>query len=152
MPPIAANGFYLRATPNINASLGNVHTYAGGGLAFTFGPYEDRFQDTPPRVRPAMPGSGYFELPHDHLSWQIFAGIDARAVARNIFLDGNTVADSHSVDKKPFVGDATLGVSFAAPSFGVPTRISYSLNARSKEFDGQDSESVFGSVTLSARF
>src|SRR3546814_11015068 len=29
----------------------------------------------------------------------LFAGVEGRAVLRNIFLDGNTFADSHSVDE-----------------------------------------------------
>lgn len=78
----------------------------------------------------------------------MFAGLDGRAVARNIFLDGNTFSDSHSVDKKPLVGDATAGVAFTLGDY----RLSYSLNARSKEFDGQDGRSVFGAMTLSTRF
>jgi hypothetical protein len=140
--------FHFGMEPNVNVSLGNVYTYAGAGLSFTFGPYQDRFQDTPPRVRPAMPGSGYFETPDQGWSWYMFAGLDGRAVARNIFLDGNTFSDSHSVDKKPLVGDTTAGVAFTLGDY----RLSYSLNARSKEFDGQDGESVFGAMTLSTRF
>ena len=140
--------YRLRAEPNINVSLGNVYTYAGTGLALTFGPYQDRFQDTPPRVRPAMPGSGYFETPNGKWSWQLFTSVDARLIGHNIFLDGNTFSSSHSVDKKPLVGDATAGVAFTLGEY----RLSYALNARSKEFDGQDGKSVFGSLTLSTRF
>lgn len=140
--------FQFRVEPNINVSLGNIHTYAGSGLSFTFGPYQSRFQDMPPRVRPAMPGSGYFETPDQGWSWYLFASADGRVVGRNIFLDGNTFSDSHSVDKKPLVADATAGIAFTLGSY----RLSYSLNVRSKEFDGQDNDSSFGSFTLSTRF
>ena len=140
--------YRLRVDPSVNVSLGNIYTYAGTGLSFTFGPYQSRFQDTPPRVRPAMPGSGYFETPDQGWSWFAFAGIDGRAVARNIFLDGNTFSDSPSVDKKTFVGDATAGIAFTLGDY----RLSYSINGRSKEFDGQDGNSVFGALTLSTRF
>ncbi len=144
--------FQIHAEPNINVSLGNIYTYAGTGLSFTFGPSQDRFQDTPPRVRPAMPGSGYFETPGSKTgggwSWLLFASADGRLVGRNIFLDGNTFSDGPSVDKKPLVGDATAGVAFTLGEY----RLSYSINARSKEFDGQDDESVFGALTLSTRF
>lgn len=140
--------YRLRAIPNVNVSLGNIYTYAGTGVSFTFGPYQGTLQDTPPRVRPAMPGSGYFETPDQGWSWYGFAGLDGRVIGRNIFLDGNTFSDSHSVDKKPLVGDASTGIAFTLGSY----RISYALNARSKEFDGQDDESVFGSLTFSTRF
>lgn len=138
----------IRAIPNVNASLGNIYTYAGAGMTFAFGPYKGIIQDTPPRVRPATPGSGYFETPDENYTWQIFGSVDGRAVAQNIFLDGNTFSDSHSVDKKHFVADFTGGFSFTFDDY----RLAYSLNFRTDEFDGQSDDSVFGSVTLSTRF
>jgi hypothetical protein len=140
--------FLLNAEPNINMSLGNIYTYAGTGMIMTFGPYKGRFQDMPPRVRPAIAGSGFFETPHDGWSWYLFAGVDGRAVARNIFLDGNTFKDSASIDKKHFVGDAVAGLAVTISDY----RLSYSYNVRSKEFDGQDDSSAFGSLTLTTRF
>lgn len=141
-------GLRLTAEPNVNVSLGNIYTYAGTGLSVALTPDDGALRDKPTRVRPAMPGSGYFETPEDGFGWVLFAGIDGRAVARDIFLDGNTFEDSHSVDKKPFVADATAGVSLTYDRYS----LSYSINARSKEFDGQDDMSVFGSLTLSTRF
>ena len=43
------------------------------------------------------------------VSWYFYAGVEGRALATNIFLDGNTFTDSHSVDKKYFVGDVHAG-------------------------------------------
>jgi len=128
--------------------VGNVYTYAGTGIAATFGPFEDRIQDTPPRVRPAMAGTGFFDTPDNKLSWYLFGGIDGRAVARNIFLDGNTFTDSHSVDKEPLVADVNLGFALTYDDY----RFAYTTNYRSREFDGQDNTSVFGSVSVSTRF
>jgi len=140
--------FRLAAEPNINVSLGNIYTYAGTGLMLSFGPYQGYLQDKPPRVRPALPGSGYFETPSQGWSWYVFAGADGRAVARNIFLDGNTFSDSHSVDKEYFVGDLTGGLAFTLGDY----RLAYSLNYRTEEFKNQDDASTFGSLTLSTRF
>lgn len=140
--------FRFSAEPNINISLGNVYTYAGTGLMLSFGPYQGVLQDKPPRVRPALPGSGYFETPDQGWSWYVFAGADGRAVARNIFLDGNTFSNSHSVDKNHFVGDLTGGLAFTLGHY----RLAYSLNYRTEEFENQDDDSVFGSLTLSTRF
>lgn len=140
--------YRLRAEPNIAVSLGNVHTYAGTGVMFSFAPNKGILQDVPPRVRPSPPGTGYFETPEENWSWQLFAGLDGRAVARNIFLDGNTFSDSHSVDKEYFVGDVTGGLAITLGDY----RLSYSLNYRSDEFERQSDDSVFGSVTLSTRF
>lgn len=148
--PFAANYdtdyIHARIEPNFGVSLGNIYTYAESGVTFVLG--SSRELDTPQRVRPAMPGTGMFLTPRDEINWQIFAGIDGRLVGRNIFLDGNTFANSHSVDKKYLVGDASAGVSLTYDDY----RLSYTLNARSKEFDGQDEQSIYGSVTLSTRF
>lgn len=140
--------FRLRVEPNINVALGNIYTYAGTGATVTFAPFEDRIQDTPPRVQPAMAGTGFFDSPDNEFSWMLFAGVDGRAMARNIFLDGNTFKDSHSVDKKYFVGDANVGAAITYDDY----RLSYTLNYRTKEFDGQDDPSIFGSLTLTTRF
>lgn len=140
--------FRLRVEPDINVSLGNIYTYGGGGAMVTFGPNRARIQDTPPRVRPAMAGTGFFDTPDDKISWSLFAGIQTRAMARNIFLDGNSFKDSHRVDKKTLVLDGNIGASIAFDDY----RLSYTLNMRSKEFDGQDDPSLFGSLTLTRRF
>ncbi len=138
----------LRAEPNVNVSLGNIYTYAGTGVMFTFGPSKE-LQDTPPRVKPAMSGTGYFATPENNWGWNLFAGVDGRAVARNIFLDGNSFdSNSPSVDKKHFVADAVAGIAFTFYDL----RLSYSANYRTKEFEGQEDDTVFGSITLTTRF
>ena len=140
--------FRFRVEPDINVSLGNVYTYAGTGTTVTFGPYASRLQDTPPRVQPGMAGTGFFDTPDNKFSWYLFAGLHGRAVARNIFLDGNTFKDSHDVDKKILVGDVNAGLALTFDDY----RLSYTLNYRTKEFDGQNDDSVFGSLTLTTRF
>ncbi len=140
--------FRFRIEPDINISLGNIYTYAGTGATFTFGPYTSRIQDTPPRVRPSMPGTGFFDTPDNKLNWYLFGGLSGRAMARNIFLDGNTFKDSHSVHKNILVGDANAGFALTFDDY----RLSYTLNYRTKEFHQQDNESIFGSITFSTRF
>lgn len=143
------NEWRINAEPNINISLGNVYTYGGAGMMFTFGPYQNTLQDTPPRVKPAMSGTGYFSVPDQKWSWYLFAGLDGRAVARNIFLDGNSFDDDGpDVDKKILVGDAVAGIAFTLYDY----RLSYTANYRTKEFDGQPDDTFFGSITLTSRF
>lgn len=141
-------GWRSSAVPYIGATIGNIYTYASAGASFNISPYGDGFQDAPVRVRPAMPGTGAFVVPDNTFSWYIFGGVEGRAVARNIFLDGNTFTSSHDVDKKPFVADANIGLAL---TYG-KTRISYALIYRTKEFDGQDQGDVFGTVTIGRRF
>ncbi len=141
-------GLSAGVEPHFGVTLGNIYTYTNAGLSLRLSPSSGRFQDDPARVRPAMPGTGAFIVDDGQFSWHLFGGIEGRAVARNIFLDGNTFADSYSVDKKLFVGDASAGIAF---TYG-HTRLSYALMYRTKEFDKQDDPSIFGTVTLGYRF
>ena len=75
----------------------------------------------------------------------LFGSVDGRAVARDIFLDGNTFTDSHSVDRKNFVADISAGMSLIFNQF----KLSYAQVMRTKEFRGQEKEHWFGSVSLS---
>lgn len=143
------NHLYTRVNPHFGLTLGNAYTYANAGLSIDLMPQEMLWQTRPVRVRPAIPGSGFFETPDRGHSWMLFAGVDARAIARNIFLDGNTFKDSYSVKKKPIVYDAEIGLAYTYRQL----RMSYTFNWRSKEFYSpysQDSE--FGSISLTYRF
>ena len=142
-------GWRLQGEPNVSVALGNINTFAGIGGTLTFGPNQKQLQDTPPRLPPSMAGTGYFDTPQDRdWDWYLFTGINGRAVARDIFLDGNTFRDSESIDKKNFVADANAGVALTYGN----TRISYTLVYRTKEFDGQEDPSIFGSLSLTQRF
>ncbi len=143
-----AMGFYGALEPQAGITLGNVYTYANTGFNLRLSPQDDRWQDHPPRVRPAIPGTGYFQIPNDDWSWYLFAGAEGRAVGRNIFLDGNTFADSHRVDKKHFVADLNTGIAFTYQR----VRLSYTLTYRTEEFHGQDRGDLFGSLSLSYRY
>jgi lipid A 3-O-deacylase len=142
----AVLGLELDMIPHFGGSLGNVFTYAAAGFTLRLG--SDLYEDFgPPRIRPSLPGSGYLQ-PGKGFSWYLFAGLDGRAVLHNIFLDGNTFSDSHSVDKKPFVGDLQAGLAVHWDRF----RFSYTQIFRTKEFEGQNSADIFGSLNLSYHF
>lgn len=138
--------FEVDATPHVGVTLGNVFTYGATGLTLRIG--HAMLKDFgPPRIRPAAPGSAFFEDAENTLGWYVFAGVEGRAVARNIFLDGNTFVDGPHVDKKAFVGDAQFG---AAVTYG-PFRLSYSNVFRTREFRGQSAQDEFGTITASVR-
>ncbi len=134
--------------PNVGGSLGNIYTLAETGFTMRLAPSSGRWQDTPLLVRPSMPGSGFFQSQKQKIGWYLFGGLQGRAVARNIFLDGNTFEDSYSVDKKPFVMDVNAGIAFTFRD----VRLSYALVYRTKEFNGQDDGSLFGTVSTGYRF
>jgi hypothetical protein len=82
------------------------------------------------------------------LGFHLFIGVNGRFVARDIFLDGNSFTDSHSVDKRHLVGDYLIGASLALG----PARVFYAQNFRTREFEGQRRPHNFGSVNLSWLF
>jgi hypothetical protein len=138
-------GLAIDVTPHGGVSLGNVLTYGGAGATIRFG--HNLFGDYgPPRIRPSLPGIGFFEY-DTGFAWYVFAGIEGRVVGRNIFLDGNTFADSHSVKKRRAVGDAQLGFSVA---YG-RVRLSFTQIFRTEEFKGQVDPDAFGSINISIR-
>lgn len=143
-----AAGLYGALTPHTGIMLGNVYTLGKAGFTIRLSPEEHRWQDAPVRVHPAIPGSGYFTPTGNTPGWYLFAGAEGRAIARNIFLDGNTFEDSHCIDKFPLVADINAGIAL---TYG-RARVSYTLNYRTKEFVGQDRADLFGAVSVGYRF
>ena len=128
------------------ASLGNVATYLNAGAQMRVGwllpsdfgtstlrPGGD--SNSPERANPLQ----------RKLQVQGFIASDTRLVAHNIFLDGNTFSNSHSVKKRNLVSDITVGVSSSYKRWS----ISYSHIYRSKEFKGQSRGQKYGSLSLS---
>jgi hypothetical protein len=133
-------------TPHAGGALGNVYTYANAGITVRLG--KRLASDLGPmRIRPSPPGSGFF-IPSDTFSWYVFAGVDGRAVARNIFLDGNTWKDSRSVRKKYLVGDYQWGLAVTWKG----TRLTYTHVRRTREFETQERSDDFGAFAVSVAF
>lgn len=135
--------------PSAGVALGNIHTYGSVAATFRFG---NRLANDfgPPRIRPSVAGSEYYEPgPGERLGAYMFVSIGGRAVARNIFLDGNSFRSSHSVNKKHFVGDLQIGAVF---SLWGTARVSLTHIIRSREFDEQDSVNQFSAFSLSFHF
>ncbi len=140
--PILGVGFDL--TPSVGFSAGNVLTQAKAGVTMRVGMnLRENQAFGPPRVRPSLAGDGFFSGTNP-FSWYLFAGVDGRAVARNIFLDGNTFRDSLSVDKKPFVADFQVGAVVQIKR----VQISYTYVTRTEEFETQTDRQQFGAVNI----
>ncbi|BCA78268.1 lipid A deacylase LpxR family protein [bacterium] len=139
-------GTRLDLTPHLGGALGNVFTYVNAGLTLRFGKHLPKDYG-PPRIQPGLLGSGEF-VPTSGFNWYLFAGIEGRAVARNIFLDGNSFQDSRSVDRRPLVGDLQYGfvIDWQDVRFG------YTHVLRTREYRGQDSGDDFGAVSISINF
>jgi lipid A 3-O-deacylase len=136
-------GLDFDLTPHIGGTLGNVYTYANTGFTVRYG-NSLPLDYGPLRIQPSVPGSDYF-APTRTFTWYLFAGVEGRAVARNIFLDGNTFKDSRSVKKKPFVGDVQWGVALTLRAY----RLSFTHVVRTQEFKSQTERDQFGAISLS---
>lgn len=136
-------GLDFDVAPHLGGTLGNVYTYANAGFTMRYG--KDLPLDFgPPRVQPTVLGGVIFE-PTAKLMGYLFASVEGRAVARNIFLDGNTFKDSRSVDKEPFVGDLQWGLVLTWRNF----RVSFTDVFRTREFETQEESEHYGSICLS---
>ncbi|MGL5003426.1 MAG: lipid A deacylase LpxR family protein [Casimicrobium sp.] len=142
------SGFGIDVIPHFGVSLGNVATYANAGFEARLGwGLPDDFGTSP--IRPA--GDNSAPRPKGAASFvrelgaHVFVSADGRAVARNIFLDGNTIRDSHSVKRKPFVADLTAGIAFNVKKY----KIGFVRVFRTREFEGQATTPRYGSITIS---
>lgn len=143
-------GFETDAIPEAGITAGNVFTYGSVGGQVRLG--RDLGVDYGiPRVRPSLSGTSWFDpkgLTYPW-GWYVFAGLQGRAVAQNIFLDGNTFVDSRHVDKEILVGDASVGGSVFYKDL---VKFDVTFSIRSKEFTTQTSPDRYGTVSVSFRF
>lgn len=132
--------------PHVLAAVGTVQNYAGLGATWRVG-QGLQSDHGPPKVRPSMPDSQFFDLGDRH-TWYLFMGIDTRFMAQNIFLDGNNFTRSHSIDREDWVTDVQAGFVWTNRRF----RVGYTYVIRSREFKQQKERDIFGSMTFSAHF
>lgn len=123
-------------------TIGNVYSYASAGFMLRWG-HHLKDDIGPPTISPGFPGLPAFN-PNRKANWYLFAGFEIRAVARDIFLDGNSNVDSPSVDKDPLVGDFQFGAAFHFHD----ARIAFSQMIRSREFEGQPENTQIGLINF----
>lgn len=152
-PEITGQGWETDAIASGGLVLGNVNTHLNLGLEGRLGynlPQDFGTTHIHPGGETNIP---FLDPEHRYEGYRIdqdygihlFASVEGRAVARDIFLDGNTFRDSHSVSKEPLVADLSIGLKFKIRSF----KISYSQVQRSKQFKLQKKSHTFGSVMVS---
>jgi lipid A 3-O-deacylase len=140
--------------PHAGVSLGNVQTYANAGGTLRLG-YNLPSDFGVELARPGSVGGA----PTDDLDPRVsltrnfsifaFGAGDGRAVAHDIFLDGNTFRSSRSVNKNPFVADLSTGVGLIAG----PWQLTYTQVWRTREFKTESGRyNNFGSLTLSRAY
>jgi len=75
-------------------------------------------------------------------------------IARNLFLDGNTFRDSHSIDRKAVVAEFVTGLHYQRRRWGVHAHVWLSTDtvAPGKVTSATDTKNRFGSVMLEYRY
>ena len=147
LPVTEFGGLEVDALPELTAGVGNLRVYAetGGVMRLGQGLQSDYGA---PRMRPGQSGLDAF-TPTRPFAWYVFAGVDARAVAHDVTLDGNDFRRSLNVKKTPFIGEIEGGVALMA--FGA--RLTYTHVLQTQEFKHQKGGlHQFGSLALSVRF
>jgi lipid A 3-O-deacylase len=144
------NGFGYDLIPHIGGRLGNAYIYANCGAEFRLGWFIPADFGSCP-IRPGCDANPAFNFDEAgdfrrfRTSVNLFAVLDNRLVLRDIFLDGNTFRESHSVDKKYFVSDLMTGIAVNY----YKCKFSFAYTFRTKEFEEQRDRYVFGSFTVS---
>ena len=122
------SGFGYDLIPHVGGALGNVATLANAGAQVRFGWNLPNDFGTF-LIRPGSDSNAPLDkqdprfFPRYHrIGIHLFVAVDGHAVLRNIFLDGNTFRDSHSVDKEPFVANFAVGAgAIIASKLPMPT-------------------------------
>lgn len=137
---------------HLGAALGNVYTYANTGLEMRIGWNIPRDFGSS-LIRPAGDSNAPMDASDPRirgnlLGFNLHSSCCFRAVAQDIFLDGNTFENSHSIEKKHFVMDFAFGANITFRHF----KLTYSQVSRTKEFNKQEDSHRFGSITFSFSF
>ncbi|MGM0825326.1 MAG: lipid A deacylase LpxR family protein [Pseudomonadota bacterium] len=129
--------------PSVSGALGNLYTYASAGYSVRWGDEASGVPTLTPN-----PGNRHHLTGKEGWQWYLFASVEGYYMAQNLTLDGNSFRNSHSVDRKEWVGDVSGGLALAWEDW----QVTYAAVARSREFDGQEEQDKFGALTLSKRF
>ncbi len=143
---VGDSSFGADITPSAGVTIGNIHDNVRVGAMARIG-QDLRTDYGPTRIRPALAGAGYF-TPIDGLSWYVFAGLEGRYVAHNIFLDGSLFQDDGvGVDSREFVGDIQAGFAI---QYG-DTQFAFTYVERTPVYEEQDTAHRFGAFTVSRK-
>ena len=132
--------------PHVGGAVGNVWDYVNAGIMGRIGFHLPRDYG-PMRIAPSLPGSDYFETKYD-IGAYAFAGVEGRAIERNLFLDGNSFESSPSVSKRNMVGDLVVGAAVIFQH----ARLAFSHVIRTREYKTQHGDDQFGAIDLTIRY
>ena len=139
--------------PNVSATVGNVLTQAAVGFETRIGyrlPWDFGTSLIQPGGGVSAPASPDDTRLNSNVEFglHLFVGAEGRAVAHNIFLDGNTWESSPHVDRNILVSDLMAGIGLVLGR----AKLTYTHVYRTEEFEGQDRPQMFGSISIAVTF
>lgn len=144
------DGLQYDTVVHTTGQLGNIRTAAALGTTLRIG--ENLREDFGPIY-------GTFALPQKRpnaLTYSAYIGAEVRAVAQDIFLDGNTFRKSADVKRTPFVMEGRFGFVVHVPVhdlYGITgARFSINMVNRTREFKTQDKADHYGSAQVTLNF
>ena len=143
--PVGNRGLQFELSGTLGGNLGNVNTSLVSGVGVRFG--RDLFSSL--GVNAFAPSiGGPDSAMRAGSGWYLYSDLQLRLVQRDIFLDGNTFKDSHSVEKETRVGEWQIGAMLPTGRY----RWSVYHARRSQEFVDQYADVDFFGIGLSASF
>jgi len=140
---------------NGNVGLGNLFTQASVALEMRFGQNIPRgFVYVPDPIGLSMHYKATLK-PANPQAASFYGTLVLRgsAFAHNIFLDGNTFRDSHSVDKEPLVGMAIAGLHYECESWGIHFNVMASSDdVDSSKYPAAEGRERLGAIDIEWRF
>jgi len=145
------NGFGFDLIPEFSAGAGNALTYMEAGVSIRAG-YNIPNDFGTPRIRPTTETNFPLDYSDPRLFSKFrrygiyaFCSANSQYVLRNIFLDGNTFENSHSVDKYPVTGTTTVGIGIILHRFNIV----YGHVFNTKSYKGQKEKQYYGTLSIS---
>lgn len=134
----------LDIVPHTRIALGNIYVFGEVGTLIRAG------YNLPAEyvVSPMESFSTHPSYDPPDWSFYVFGGADGRVIGRNLFLDGNSFRDSHSVEKEVLVADLRAGGAIRYKKFETVV----STVHRTREFKLQTKDENFVSVTFQFHF
>ncbi|MDQ8204109.1 lipid A deacylase LpxR family protein [Pelagicoccus sp. SDUM812003] len=152
--PESQTGWGADLNSSFGLAAGTIQSYVHAGGNLRFG-YNRGAPAAPPRIRPGVtspfPASENDPRLNRDLNRSGFFltfGAEGRYVAQNIFIEGNTWADSHGLEEHEYVSDVYGGATLIAGDW----TFSYVYTIRSEEFVGQEDPHEFGGITIARTF
>ncbi|HQT67784.1 MAG: hypothetical protein B7Z78_04380 [Rhodospirillales bacterium 20-60-12] len=140
-------GLSVDVLPELDGQAGTTLDYVQAGSLVRIGEGLDS-DFGPSRLAPGMTGTDAY-TPTRPFVWYLFAGLDGRAVAHDVFLDGANFQSSRSVSKQPLVGEIEFGGAVIYHGL----RFTFTQVFQSQTFHHQQGGiHEFGVFALSTRF